>query len=159
MILGQRNARMRRARAQLPTLSVMTAPTSQPWAIINSRMLSRCSTMARPSCQLPQVNVQNVTPRPANDIMTPRMCVFTIFSYVSDRKLMRFPEPSGAAAFNVAWSPKSTLSAYLFKIGPPRSWRVGSAFAASALQNLMRRRKFCRLTNDSGRLASAWNSS
>jgi hypothetical protein len=147
------------AWAQLPTLSVMMVPTSQPWAIINSRMLSRCSAMVRPSCQLPQMNVPNVTPKPANDRMTPRMCVFTIFSYASDRKLMRFPEPGGAAAFNVAWSPKSTLSAYLFKIGPPKSWRVGSAFVASALQNLMRRWKFYWLSNDSGRLASAWNSS
>ncbi len=122
-------------------------------------MLSRCSAMVRPSCRLPQVNVPNMTERPANDRMTLRMCVFVIFSQASDRKLTRFPEPGGAATFNVTWSHESTLSAYLFKIRPPKSWRVGSAFVASALQNLMRRRKLCRLTNNSGRLVSAWNSS
>jgi len=58
--------------------------------------------MAKPSCRLPQVNVLNVTQRPTNDRMTPRMCVFAIFSQASDMKLMRFPEPGGAAAFNVA---------------------------------------------------------
>jgi len=122
-------------------------------------MFSGCLVMAKSSCQLPQVNVPNVTQRLANDRMTLIMCIFVIFSQVSDRKLTRFPEPGGATAFNVAWSLESTLSAYLFKIGPPRSWRVGSAFVASALQNLMRRRKLCRLTNDLGRLASTWNSS
>ncbi len=102
MILGQRNARMRRAQAQLLALLVMTTPTSQPWVIIDSRMLSRCSAMARPSCRLPQVNVSNVMQRLADDRMTPRMCIFAIFSKASDKKLMRFPEPSGATAFNAA---------------------------------------------------------
>jgi hypothetical protein len=62
--------------------------------------------------------------------------------------LTRFPEPSGVATFNAAWSLESTLFAYLFKIGPHKSWRVGSTFVASALHNLMRRQKLCWLTND-----------
>ncbi len=100
--LGPAQCQDASSSAQLPALLVTMAPTSQPWAIINSRMLSRCSAMARPSCRLPQVNVPNVTQRLANDRMTPRMCVFAIFSQASDRKLTRFPEPSGAVAFNTA---------------------------------------------------------
>jgi hypothetical protein len=58
--------------------------------------------MAKPSCRLPQVNVLNVTQKPANDRMTLKMCVLAIFFQVSDKKLMRFPEPGGVVAFNAA---------------------------------------------------------